>query len=78
MKANAWIDFRPDQAFAPALCDDWSLVNDVPKVLWKQLSVNKMNLSLPLGNLSSLIPIYIIQSSIESLFVRCFIQMFQL
>ena len=33
MKANGWIDFRPDQAFAPALCDDWSLVNDVPKVL---------------------------------------------
>ena len=33
MKANGWIDFRPDQAFAPAVCDDWSLVNDVPKVL---------------------------------------------
>ena len=33
MKANGWIDFRPDQAFAPALCDDWSLVNDIPKVL---------------------------------------------
>ena len=33
MKANGWIDFRPDQAFAPAVCDDWSLVNDIPKVL---------------------------------------------
>ena len=33
MKATGWIDFRPDQAFAPALCDDWSLVNDIPKVL---------------------------------------------
>ena len=45
MKANGWIDFRPDQAFAPAVCDDWSLVNDVPKVLWKQLSVNEVNMS---------------------------------
>ena len=32
MKASGWIDFKADQAFAPALCDDWSLVDNVPKV----------------------------------------------
>ena len=25
-------NFKPNQAFAPAECDDWSLVNGVPKV----------------------------------------------
>lgn len=25
MKATAWLDFRPDQALAPAHCDAWSL-----------------------------------------------------
>ena len=32
MKASGWIDFKADQAFAPAQCDDWSLVDNVPKV----------------------------------------------
>ena len=32
MKASGWIDFKADQAFAPAECDDWSLVDNVPKV----------------------------------------------
>ena len=32
MKADGWIDFKPDQAFAPAQCDAFTLVNGVPKV----------------------------------------------
>ena len=32
IKASGWIDFKAEQAFAPALCDDWSLVDNVPKV----------------------------------------------
>ena len=32
MKPNGWIDFKPDQAFAPAQCDAFTLVNGVPKV----------------------------------------------
>ena len=32
IKASGWIDFKAEQAFAPAECDDWSLVDNVPKV----------------------------------------------
>ena len=32
MKASGYIDFKAEQAFAPAECDDWSLVDNVPKV----------------------------------------------
>ena len=32
MKASGWIDFKAEQAFAPAECDDWTLVDNVPKV----------------------------------------------
>ena len=32
MKASGWIDFKAEQAFAPAQCDDWSFFDNVPKV----------------------------------------------
>ena len=45
MKADGWIDFKPDQAFAPAQCDAFTLVNGVPKVdFWQKWMSDIMEL----------------------------------